>query len=98
MLCTLWFILVMIMLTSGGMAACRSYLDLLECAADTPDPVERLRYLVAFVVGGLRQQASLHGVAWHRRLCRGSHLSCNLRRTTDVVQVAVAPPLCCCPV
>ncbi|GAB4824194.1 hypothetical protein N2152v2_011240 [Parachlorella kessleri] len=35
-----------------------SYLDLLECAADQTDPVERLKYLVAFVVGGLRQQVS----------------------------------------
>lgn len=34
------------------------YLDLLECAADATDPVERLKYMAAFVIGGLRQQVS----------------------------------------
>ena len=34
------------------------YLDLLEAAADCTDPVDRLRYLVGFVIGGLRRQTS----------------------------------------
>ncbi|CAL5223830.1 g6406 [Coccomyxa viridis] len=35
-----------------------AYIHLLEQAADAADPADRMRYLVAFVIGGLRRQTS----------------------------------------
>ena len=35
-----------------------AFFDLLEAAADCKDPADRLRLIVGFVIGGLRQQAS----------------------------------------
>ncbi|BDA48651.1 Oxysterol-binding protein-related protein 3 [Coccomyxa sp. Obi] len=35
-----------------------AYIDLLEKAVNAADPVERMQYMVAFVIGGLRRQTS----------------------------------------
>lgn len=57
------------------------YIHLLDLAADEDDPVTRLKLVVAFAIGGLRQQVSFgrFGMSWRPHTLALHHILSSLR-------------------